>query len=306
MMIDSKYKEQVSLLLDVIEPTLDDSRLALKGGTAINLFTMNMPRLSVDLDLVYLPVTTRDEFISDIIDVFQKLERRLAAYSPEILKTKDGIPKQARLSRGTTDVKIEVNLVLRGTVYPPQVLELCSKAQEVFQMSTKVLCTSFEDQYAGKFCAALDRQHPRDLFDVKLFFENYTMTDRLKKAFLVYLISGNRPISEMIRPNLLDQRKLFSEQFEGMAENTVTYEELDAARNLLIHTIDQNLNDDDKAFLHSIKRGDPQWNLLGIPGIDSLPGVRWKLMNVKKMDAKKHKESLTNLERKLFDLDNRR
>ncbi|MBA3751515.1 nucleotidyl transferase AbiEii/AbiGii toxin family protein [Candidatus Dependentiae bacterium] len=48
-MNDSKYKNQVALLLEAIEPALDDSRLALKGGTAINLFIMNMPRLSLDL-----------------------------------------------------------------------------------------------------------------------------------------------------------------------------------------------------------------------------------------------------------------
>ena len=63
MMTSLKYKEQVDRLLEVIDPALDDDRLALKGGTAINLFTMNIPRLSVDLDLIYLPVTNREEFL---------------------------------------------------------------------------------------------------------------------------------------------------------------------------------------------------------------------------------------------------
>lgn len=298
-MINLKYKEQVALLLEVIEPTFNDTRLALKGGTAINLFTMNMPRFSVDIDLIYLPVTARDEFILGIEDVFLKMEKRLVAYSPEILRTKEGIPKQARISKGGTNIKIEVNLVLRGSVYPPQILELCQKAQETFQMSTKIMCASFEDQYAGKFCAALDRQHPRDLFDVKLFFEQHTIAERLKKAFLVYLISGNRPMSEMIQPNLLDQRILFFEQFEGMVENGPSYEELDCARTQLIQAINQSFNDDDRAFLLSFKRGSPQWELLGIPGIESLPGVRWKLMNIKKVIPEKHKEALMNLEKKL-------
>ena len=86
MTINSKYKDQVALLLEVIEPALDDSRLALKGGTAINLFTMNMPRLSVDLDLVYLPVTGRDEFLVGIQDVFQKMKMRLKIHSKKIFK----------------------------------------------------------------------------------------------------------------------------------------------------------------------------------------------------------------------------
>lgn len=92
-MTDSKYRDQVSLLLEAIEPALDDERLALKGGTAINLFTMNMPRLSVDLDITYLPITGREEFLSGIEDVFKSMEKRLRKYLPEIVRTTEGIPR---------------------------------------------------------------------------------------------------------------------------------------------------------------------------------------------------------------------
>ena len=221
-------------------------------------------------------------------------------YSPEIIRTREGIPKQLRLSNEKTEVKIEINLILRGSVYPPQVMELCQQAQQDFEKSIKVRCASFEDQYAGKFCAALDLQHPRDLFDVKLFFEKHSFNEKIKKAFLVYLISGNRPMSEMIRPNLLDQRKLFAEQFQGMTHVKVTYQELEVARDLLIRTIEENLTDDDRTFLLSIKKGSPKWELLGHPGIETLPGVRWKLMNVAKMSPERHKEMLEKLKNKLW------
>lgn len=300
MAINSKYREQVNLLLEVIEPVLDDDRLALKGGTAINLFTMNLPRFSVDLDLVYLLVTDRGEFLVGIKEVFEQMEKRLAKFSPEIIRTSEGIPKQMRLSQGKTDVKVEINLVLRGSVYPSQEMELCQKAQTEFEKSVKIRCVSFEDQYAGKFCAALDRQHPRDLFDVKLFFENFTFTEKLKKAFLVYLISGNRPIHEMIQPNLLDQRKLYIDQFQGMASEESTYEELEVARTQLIQTIEDILTEDDRSFLLSFKKGDPKWDLLGISGAESFPGVRWKLMNINKMNPEKHKKMITNLKDKLL------
>ncbi|MBP6985979.1 MAG: nucleotidyl transferase AbiEii/AbiGii toxin family protein [Alphaproteobacteria bacterium] len=299
MTINSKYKDQVALLLEVIEPALDDSRLALKGGTAINLFTMNMPRLSVDLDLVYLPVTGRDEFLVGIQDVFQKMKMRLGKHDTEVMQTAEKTPKQIRIYNATTEVKVEVNLVLRGSVYPPRLMELCPRAQTDFEKSVKILCTSFEDQYAGKFCAALDRQHPRDLFDVKLFFEKNNITEQLKRAFLVYLISGNRPIHEMIHPNLLDQRSLFADQFQGMAYVETTYEELEAARDLLIANIDVSLNQDDRDFLISVKKGIPNWGLLGIPGIEDFPGVRWKLMNIKKMGSDRQKDMLSKLEKKL-------
>lgn len=299
-MTSSKYKDQVALLLEAIEPALDDERLALKGGTAINLFTMNMPRLSVDLDLTFLPITGREEFLSVIEDVFTSMEKRLGKYIPEITRTTEGIPKLCRISQGQIDVKIEVNLILRGTVFPPEERTLCEKAQQEFEKSAKVLCVSFEDQYAGKFCAALDRQHPRDLFDVKLFFETYKFTENLKKAFLIYLISGNRPIHEMIRPNLLDQKKLFTDQFLGMTDAKITYEELELTRHKLIKTIDETLTDNDRSFLLSVKEGKPKWDLAGLPpSMESLPGVRWKLLNIQRMPPEKHKEMLKKLEDKL-------
>ncbi|MDQ2994191.1 MAG: nucleotidyl transferase AbiEii/AbiGii toxin family protein, partial [Pseudomonadota bacterium] len=154
-------------------------------------------------------------------------------------------------------------------------------------------------QYAGKFCAALDRQHPRDLFDVMLFFETHTITEALKKAFLVYLICGNRPISEIIHPNLIDQRVLYAEQFQGMVENGPSYEELDFARTKLIQAIDQCLNDDDRSFLLSVKKGEPDWGLLGIPNVERLPGVIWKLMNIQRMTPERRHLALQVLESKL-------
>lgn len=299
MMINSLYKKQVSLLLETIESVLDDEQLTLKGGTAINLFTMNMPRLSVDLDLTFQPITERDEFISRIIKVFQDMEKRLANYRPKIIKTKEGIPKQARLTKDDIEIKAEVNLILRGSVYPPGSLELCGKAQEMFEKNIKALCASFEDQYAGKFCAALDRQHPRDLFDVKLFFESRKFTEKIKKAFLVYLICGNRPMHEMIKPTLLDQRILFTEQFQGMVENSPTYEELELAREKLIDTVDMHLSSADKEFLMSVKKGTPNWDHLGLNNVELLPGVKWKMMNIERMSPERRNDSLKKLERKL-------
>jgi predicted nucleotidyltransferase component of viral defense system len=116
-MIRSVYRDQVDLLLEVLPSVLDDSSLALKGGTAINLFIMNMPRLSVDIDLTFTKVTDRLQFQKDIIEVFDGFQKRLKAYTLEIFKTNDGIPKQARISNRQSQIKIDLNLILRGTVF---------------------------------------------------------------------------------------------------------------------------------------------------------------------------------------------
>ena len=162
-----------------------------------------------------------------------------------------------------------------------------------------ISCVSFEDLYAGKFCAALDRQHPRDLYDVKLFFEKYEFTEKLKKAFLVYLISGNRPIHELVKPHLLDQRQAFQREFVGMIENTIAYEKLEESRLFLINKISQTLTNEDRAFLISVNEGVPNWNLLDLSTAQHLPGVKWKLINIHKMTDQKRKSDVDKLKRKL-------
>ncbi|NOX86110.1 MAG: nucleotidyl transferase AbiEii/AbiGii toxin family protein, partial [Chlorobi bacterium] len=58
-MIAAKYLAQVDLLLQIMPYVAKEEIFALKGGTAINLFVRDMPRLSVDMDLTYLPFDTR-------------------------------------------------------------------------------------------------------------------------------------------------------------------------------------------------------------------------------------------------------
>jgi predicted nucleotidyltransferase component of viral defense system len=298
-MINQRFRDQVDLLLEVLGPCLHDERLALKGGTAINLFYQDMPRLSVDIDLTYVCLNERTEFIKELREIFEAFQTKLKQFFPEVNRTSDGIPKQLRLSNRTAQIKIDVNLVLRGTVYPTEERLLCQRAQDEFQKMVKVRCVSFEDIYAGKFCAALDRQHPRDLYDVRGFFEKFTFTEKLKKAFLVYLISGNRPISEMIHPTLLDQRSLYDREFVGMSYHDVSYADLEQARMQLIQVIDDVLTPDDHRFLLSFKEGAPLWDLLGIKEAHAFPGIKWKLQNIKKMDPHKHRLAIDGLKRKL-------
>ncbi len=66
-MIKNSYLEQVKLLLEIMPIVARQSCFALKGGTAINLFLSDhIPRLSVDIDLTYLPIQTRGESLEGI------------------------------------------------------------------------------------------------------------------------------------------------------------------------------------------------------------------------------------------------
>jgi len=112
------------------------------------------------------------------------------------------------VQRGNTTVKMEVTPVLRGSLFPPAVKVLSASVQQRFGYA-KMQVLSFEELYAGKICAALDRQHPRDLFDVKLLLENEGITEGLKNVFLVYLMAHNRPMVEL-RPPMRQISRIFT------------------------------------------------------------------------------------------------
>jgi hypothetical protein len=154
---------------------------------------------------------------------------------------------------------------------------------------------SFEDLYGGKACAALDRQHPRDLFDIDMLFKNEGFPEKVRKAFIVYLISHSRPMIEILNPNWADLRPVFEKEFPGMVRESVTIEELRSAGEQLVFRLQREITQEEREFIVSVKEGKPEWNLLGVPGIENLPGVQWKLQNIHRMTPAKHQEALKKL-----------
>ena len=296
------FNQQVELLLDVLGTVAENPFFVLKGGTAINFFHANMPRLSVDIDLAYRKINLREEFLRDNKLFWDYLCKELPSRHGVKVQMRlggDGTPWQMYIKSSITEIKVETNLVLRGTIYPTVIVESCKEIQKKYMKEIELETLSIEELYAGKFCAALDRQHPRDLFDVWVYFENYQFSERFKKAFLVYLISANRPIAELLDPNRLDQQELYEKEFLDMTSYHVSYETLVASREKLIDVIGQNLTQDDRNFLISFKKGEPNWSLLGLERVQDLPAIKWKLRNIVRMDPKKHEAALDNLKKKL-------
>jgi len=281
-----------------------EERFAIKGGTAINLFYRDLPRLSVDIDLTYVPIESRDVTLANITEIFNRMGNNIRAATDGIVTsinyTKERNAKQLLVRSHDVGIKIEINHIMRGVVNSCQVKDLCINAQEEFGTFVAANVVSFEDVYAGKICAALDRQHPRDLFDVKILLENEGISDDLRKAFIIYLASNNRPISELIEPNRLAVRhEAFKGEFEQMTEIDVAVEDLLKAHEDLIQITKRDFTNDERLFLLSLKEGNPKWNLLGIEGVEKLPAIQWKLKNIQKMKPEKHKAALNELKRKL-------
>ena len=297
-----RFHRQAALVVRVLPFVARREEFALKGGTAINLFLRDLPRLSVDIDLAYLPLSPRAETLraarNGLLRIAEEVKRAIPALECGLPAPDRPDALRVTLTLAGCRIKVEASPVMRGAVWPPETRRVTAAVEEVLGYSENRLL-SFDDLYAGKMCAALDRQHPRDLFDIALLLENEGISRRLVKTFLVYLISHNRPMAELLAPRRLDIRQLYGSEFEPMTRQPVPFNRLIGAREELVAAIHAGLTDQDRDFLISVKNQKPHWNLLGLPGIADLPAVRWKLLNLGRMSASRHAAAVARLKRVL-------
>ncbi len=295
----SVYYRQVQLLISLLPLIAEEDCFALKGGTAINLFVRDMPRLSVDIDLVYLPMDTYRGALANAAKALGRVGAaiRKAFADVAVVEVYRDKPDALRLivSRNAVQVKIELSPVLRGTVYSPELRSVTESVENEFGFA-EMAVVSLADLYAGKFCAALDRQHPRDLFDVRWFLDNDGMTEAIRKAFLVYLISHPRPIAELWAPQFSDLTAIYAGEFADMAIVDVSLGDLLETRTQLLQILHGGLGADERAFLLSFKAGHPRWELLDLPDVEHLPAVKWKLKNLSAMSHAKRQAAYEKLE----------
>lgn len=299
------YRAQVQLLVEALPFVAAETEFALKGGTAINLFVRGMPRLSVDIDLTFLPVAPRPESLAAINAAMKRLaatlRARLAAVRVvEVMNAREQIVTKLTVQRPGAQIKIEVTPVLRGCVFAPEVRRVVARVEDEFGFAETPI-VSFPDLYAGKIVAALDRQHPRDLFDVRELLANEGIGDELRQAFLVYLVSHDRPIAEVLVPRRKDIAREFAQGFAGMTDEPVALDDLLAAREALIETIAGEMPAAHRQFLRGFKAGEPDWSLLGVAGAADLPAVRWKQANLDKLSPEARRRLVAELERVLAE-----
>ncbi len=301
-MISENYKAQVNLLLQILPYVAKEEIFALKGGTAINLFVREMPRLSVDIDLTYIPVDSREIALQNIEEALNRIKtdiiKNLSDMRVHPVPLIGGTDVKLNCQSRNAQIKIEVNTITRGIIFPTKLMQVVDSVQDEFGKFAAINIVSLAELFGGKICAALDRQHPRDLFDVKLLFENEGFTDNIWEGFKLGLMSHFKPINELLTPILKDQKTAFENQFAGMTFKPFTYEDYENTRSTLVDSIQQRLTVDDKKFLLSFESGLPQWNLFPYELIKELPAVKWKLLNIQKLketNPKKHEGMINDL-----------
>lgn len=305
-MISSVYRTQVELLLNVLPYVAKEQVFALKGGTAINFFVRELPRLSVDIDLTYIPFDDRSTALRGITDGLGRIKNDLSqsvfGIQATLLPQRDGQEAKLRCTLDNAQIKIEVNTTMRGCLQEPRLMQVADAVQDEFELFAAINVVAQGELYGGKICAAVDRQHPRDLFDIHQLFENEGITEEVKLGFIAALIGSNRPIHEMLRPNFQDQRTVFKNHFEGMTTKPFSYQDFEDTRERLVKELNDLLTVDDRNFLVSFNAGIPSWDLYPLDGLEKMPAVNWKLTNIRNLLEKnpaKHAEQLEWLEKRL-------
>lgn len=301
-MARERYMRQVELLVRTLPFIARYDAFALKGGTAINLFYRDMPRLSVDIDLVYLPVEDRETTMKGIDTTLEHiredLQRNLRGVAVQRIAGGGNNDTRLLVRQGSAEIKVETSPVTRGTVHAPEIRRVCPSVEDEFGFA-EMQVVSFEDLFGGKLHAAVDRQHPRDLYDVKLLYENEGLTDALFRTFLIYVACSGRPPHELVRPSLSGIDEAFAKEFEGMTIDAVSLDELKAARARLTADLLARLDDKAMRFLLSLHDGDPHFESIGLPQAANPPAVRWKVLNLQKLreqNPEKHSKQRREIE----------
>lgn len=289
------YKRKVELLLRILPFVTDEECFAIHGGTAINLFVKNLNRLSVDIDVTYIPLEDRKSSLEHINDALMRIADRIKSRFRDIrIIPRLDISKITCESRGC-QVKIEVNQTKRGLVGGEAALRpLCEKAQDLFGMEVDARIVSIPQLYGGKISAALSRQHPRDLFDIS---QMDFPVEEVKEGLVFCLLGSDRPIHESFAPNLIDQRDAMEHQFAGMSEIPFTYEEFESTRDKLIRDVNSAMTEDDKKFLIGFEDLTVDWNDTVYSGFLEYPSVKWKIQNLQKLKKSNPKKLMTEADK---------
>lgn len=282
------YRQKVELLLRILPFVTDEECFAIHGGTAINLFVKYLYRLSVDIDVTYIPIEDRNTSLLRINEALERISDRVKRTFRDVrVIPRLDISKITCESRGC-QVKIEVNQTKRGLVCGDAILyPLCEKAQEMFGMEVDARIVSLPQLYGGKISAALSRQHPRDLFDIKQM--DIPLTD-VKEGLIFCLLGSDRPIHESFAPNLIDQHEAMERQFSGMSEIPFTYNDFEATREKLVNDVNSVMTEDDRRFLIGFEELSVDWENSPYSSFKEYPSVRWKMQNLQKLKASNPKK----------------
>ena len=297
--MNSAYTATVRQLLDIAPVVFTTPHFAIKGGTALNLFLHDLPRLSVDIDVVFTNHSLgREAALQAITAELSAISQKLETMGYEVRQRRNSAGNESKLMviGPLAEVKVEVNEVFRGTLLPLQQRPLSPATEEEFAQAVTLPLLATAELYGSKLVAAMDRQHPRDLFDVLVLYNDSGLTPEIVDCFVAYLAGHNRPVHEVLMPRLQHLDATFANQFNGMTRDEVSLEALEQTRQRLVQELPRALTDQHRTFLLSLVQNQPRWDCMPFTHLQELPAIRWKLQNLAKLKGAKRAEQVDRLQ----------
>lgn len=308
---DARSLERVYRLVDLLEGMREHSylkgRWVLKGGTALNLFLFDVPRLSVDIDVNYIGSAEREVMLSERPTLEKALQAvfgrhgltvRRAAAADEHAGGKWSLRYESVLGQGG-NLEIDLNYLLRIPLWPPTAMT-SQKLGGVQVDGIPVL--DLHELAAGKLAALLSRHAARDLFDAhRLLGDQRVDRERLRTAFVLYGAMSRkdwrtvqesdadfdlRELRDQLIPLLRNGGKEVTKSPDAWAKTL-----LEECRERLKAILP--LSAQEKKFLDGIlDRGEVDPALLTADTaladrILAHPGLQWKALNVRQFKGKK-------------------
>ena len=140
--------------------------------------------------------------------------------------------------------------------------------------------------YGSKLVAAMDRQHPRDIFHVMKMLERFGWQSSFVDCFVAYLAGHNRPMHEGLFPRKLPLEPTFTNEFVGMTRDAIALASLEQTQEQLMEELPRALTLSHRDFLLSVARAEPAWDLMPFTHLRELPALQWKLLNLRKLKTR--------------------
>ncbi len=284
--MNPNYIDTVRLLLAISPVVFASGRFAIKGGTALNLFVHEMPRLSVDIDLVFVDHRPdRQAALQAIAVELATVQAALTCKGYRAHLPGNATAEEVKLivSNDAAQVKVEVNFVFRGTALPVETRPLVALAQDLFTTDLAVPVLATAELYGSKLVAAMDRQHPRDIFDVMHMLDHFGWQAPFIDCFVAYLAGHNRPVHEVLFPKTKPLEPAFTNEFAGMTREGVELNTLTHFQARLLQELPRQLTQAHKNFLLTLVQDSPAWEYMPMQHLKELPALKWKLMNLAKL-----------------------
>lgn len=288
--------EKMLRLLDILSilktNPVTKNAFVLKGGTALNLFILDIPRISVDIDLNYIQSISRSSMLKDRRTINSEIQKIFhSTYEIRISKDVHALTqfefRYATISGSSDMLKLEINYLKRITLLSPQIVRI-----NRFDRNIDFLCLDFLELLASKTIALLNRYTPRDLFDVYQMINSpfEIKKDLLKMLLFFYGIVTETEIFELfkLKFDLISQADIQNKLYPMLRKRT------HPERDDLVANVENFLNpylslsDKEAEVLRNLyKTGKSDMDIL-FPQKEiqekvlNSPSLKWKIKNILK------------------------